>query len=202
MRVDPRTDPLTDLYLELDRAAIGASKKHKISCRKGCDACCHMLVALSSVEAERIAQRLWGMSESDRTGILKALSEQAEILASIEKELGEDQEEDIRIAYWQKVIPCAFLDPKTHLCRIYVVRPISCRTYMVKSPAKLCLSRDNVDVSCVTLSKNPKEFSVQVMHRLAYIVNASKQKELLVGVMPDLLLKVVSDVRQQLILSY
>jgi Fe-S-cluster containining protein len=129
----------------------------KISCRKGCGACCSNLVAISEVEARRIRDLVEGLPEPRRSvirarfaearqrleqaGLLETLSEPERWTAEVYAEL-------VGI-YFAQDIPCPFLEEGS--CSIYDERPITCREYLVTSPPEYCARLGSEGVKRVPL---------------------------------------------------
>ncbi len=88
-----------------------------IACRKGCAFCCHAYVAVSAPEALLAAQRLRSLPEPERTLAAARVRE-------IDHRTRELAPRD-RAGRW---IPCPMLEDGR--CRIYDVRPFSCRAEM------------------------------------------------------------------------
>ncbi|WP_223306876.1 YkgJ family cysteine cluster protein [Acidithiobacillus ferrivorans] len=74
-----------------------------VACRKGCAACCHMNVSITSLEAERLA---------------KASGRRSEALSTTVRHIPEEF----------SGTPCPFLDRKG-VCSIYQDRPLACRKH-------------------------------------------------------------------------
>ena len=140
-------------------ATLQAGKK--ISCQKGCDACCQrIMVPVSPPEAFALAKTLESLPQDHRARIKRRLAEtrerlQAAGLLPLLQELAEspNQKTDsdldpINRAYYALRLPCIFLE--NDACSIYEHRPAACREYLVTSPAELCQDTE----------KNP----VQVLH--------------------------------------
>ena len=116
----------------------------KISCTRGCGACCRNLVAISEVEARRIRDAVAKLPEPrcstvrarfaearqrlERAGLLEKL-QAADLWTSA------DYTALVGI-YFQQGIPCPFLEEES--CSIYEERPITCREYLVTSPPEYC----------------------------------------------------------------
>ena len=120
----------------------------RISCQKGCAACCRMLVPVSPLEAVALRRHLLTLPEERRLEVVDKLAEskhrleQAGLLHPL-KDLTEsgdslsDQELDpLNQAYYALRMPCPFLD--NEVCSIYEHRPAACRELLVTSPADLC----------------------------------------------------------------
>ncbi|TAJ08293.1 MAG: YkgJ family cysteine cluster protein [Nitrospirae bacterium] len=119
-----------------------------ISCKKGCAACCRMLIPLAAPEAFALADaiRAWpaeqreavltsladARAQLERTGVLPHLYE----IAESERQLDDDTFEPINRAYYALRLPCPFLVEE--VCSIYDDRPAACRELLVTSPAELC----------------------------------------------------------------
>ena len=112
------------LHALIDQA-MEAAKSLPISCRKGCSACCHFAVEITSDEAELMRDLL-----------------EAGIKIDSDK-LGRQSRLDLDSAAWR--IPwsdesrCVFLGNDSD-CRIYEHRPVACRKLLVTTPAALCAS--------------------------------------------------------------
>src|SRR5512141_2984721 len=115
-----------------------------ISCRKGCGACCRQLVPISEVEARRIGRLVDGLPEPRRSEVrerfARARGRLAEegLLAKLEdrESFVESEATPFGLAYFHLGIPCPFLEEES--CSIHADRPISCREYLVTSPAVNC----------------------------------------------------------------
>jgi Fe-S-cluster containining protein len=116
----------------------------RISCKKGCGACCRQLVPISEVDARRIRQVVDGYPEPRRT---KTRVRFAEAIQRLEEtglldklrhrdQWGNSEGRAIGLEYLQQGVPCPFLEEES--CSIYEERPITCREYLVTSPAEHC----------------------------------------------------------------
>jgi len=123
-----------------------------ISCKKGCGACCRQLVPISEVEARRIGELVESMPEPRRSQVRARFAEarrQLDEAGLLEKLLARDAwDEDMFIEigthYFRQGIACPFLEDES--CSIHVDRPITCREYLVTSPAENCAcpTKDNI----------------------------------------------------------
>ncbi|NWF71569.1 MAG: YkgJ family cysteine cluster protein [Nitrospirae bacterium] len=119
-----------------------------ISCRKGCAACCRMLVPLSVPEAFALRECVEQLPADRRTLLLNRLSETKDRLkheglwerltdvAEASSPVPDEELDPINRAYYALRIPCPYLD--NELCSIYEIRPAACRELLVTSPAELC----------------------------------------------------------------
>ena len=125
----------------------------KISCRKGCGACCRQLVAISLVEAQELDRVVAAMAP-ERQSVIRARFDaavrrldQAGLIdrnvplgdrALIARNRGSRAAtlQEISHRYFKLQIPCPFLEEES--CSIYADRPLVCREYHVTSPAERC----------------------------------------------------------------
>jgi len=119
-----------------------------ISCKKGCAACCRMLVPVSAPEAFALKDMIGALPEARRQATLRKVAEantrleQAGLLARLteiaetERQLSDEEMEPINRDYYALRMPCPFLE--NEVCSIYEDRPAACRELLVTSPAELC----------------------------------------------------------------
>ncbi len=147
----PLAQGLSDRVVQETSAAV-ESIGSRISCRKGCGACCCNLVAISEVEARRIAEVVDEMPEPRQAEIRSRFAEarhrleQSGLLPALQ-DPGEWTDEDytkLSAAYFRERLPCPFLEEGS--CSIHEDRPITCREYLVVSPAEHCAEDDSRDV--------------------------------------------------------
>jgi Fe-S-cluster containining protein len=119
----------------------------KISCTAGCGACCRMLVNISEVEARRTREVVEDMEEPRRSIVRARFAdarqrlEKAGLLARLQRQdqLKPDDYGNLCEEYFHLQIACPFLEDES--CSIYTERPITCREYLVTSPAEHCSRR-------------------------------------------------------------
>jgi Fe-S-cluster containining protein len=115
-----------------------------VSCRKGCGACCRQLVPVSPVEARHVARLVAHMPEPRKSKILSRFAaarrrlEEAGLWQRLNNRqaLPEDGVSEFGLAYFRLGIPCPFLEDES--CSIHLDRPLTCREYLVTSPAENC----------------------------------------------------------------
>jgi Fe-S-cluster containining protein len=129
--------------------AIGQveAKGEKVSCARGCSACCRSQpVPVTPPEALAISRLVTSLPEEQRRQVEGRFAErvqrleQAELApAYLERSADLTREEARQIAerYMALKIVCPFLVEDA--CSIYLHRPFVCRQYLVTSPAELCL---------------------------------------------------------------
>ncbi len=111
------------------------------SCRMGCAFCCYYPIIVNKMEAKLMKQTIASFPEQRRKKLyahidsyFQKYSKQLEELSAIETET--DQE--FKLAYREKQLPCVMLDTKTNQCMAYEIRPIPCRTYVNFADPKVC----------------------------------------------------------------
>lgn len=128
-----------------------------ISCRKGCGACCRQLVPISPVEARHVAALVQSLPSArqhvirqrfaqarqrlEAAGMWQKLQARADWPPSAVSELG--------LEYFRLGIACPFLEDEA--CSIHPQRPLTCREYLVTSPAEYCAAPQAQTVRCVPL---------------------------------------------------
>jgi Fe-S-cluster containining protein len=129
----------------------------KVSCRKGCGACCRQLVPIAEVEARQIQALVEGMPEPRRSEVRERFAEasrrieQAGLRAGMldPRRFTLEQARTVGLDYFRLGIACPFLEDES--CSIHEVRPIACREYLVTTPAANCSSPSFESVRCVPL---------------------------------------------------
>ena len=128
---------------------------HKVSCQKGCGACCRQMVPVSGVEARYLADLVEALPEPRRSEIRGRFDEARRRLAEsglLEKMRHNDQWTDddyqaMGVDYFRQAIACPFLEEES--CSIHPQRPVSCREYLVTSPAEHCALPRNENVRTI-----------------------------------------------------
>jgi Fe-S-cluster containining protein len=133
------------------------SQGRKISCTKGCGACCRQFVPIAEVEARYIRDLIERLPEPRRTevrGRFAAARRRLDEAGILEKLLHpeawpEGSHREFGLEYFRLGIPCPFLEDES--CSIHPDRPIACREYLVTSPAENCAKPTAETVRCVKL---------------------------------------------------
>lgn len=143
----PLMRSLGEQALQLEEAKVQQAG-HTISCRKGCGACCRVLVPVSPPEAFTLKKRFEQLPAPHRDRVLHRLStikntlNKAGLLGRLVQlsetrtQLSDEDMEPINQAYYAQRLPCIFLEDEA--CSIYEFRPAACREYLVTSPAEFC----------------------------------------------------------------
>ncbi|MCW5553363.1 MAG: YkgJ family cysteine cluster protein [Verrucomicrobiae bacterium] len=147
----PQFESLADRFVATAVEAVEADRR-RISCKRGCGACCRQLVPISGIEAQRLRELVNKMPERRRAeivarfqsaklrlengGLLKRLLAPGTIT---NKELTQ-----FGLEYFSQRIACPFLEEES--CSIHPNRPLVCREYLVTSPPENCArpARDTV----------------------------------------------------------
>lgn len=130
----------------LDRIGEEAKRAGRpITCRAGCGACCRQMVPVSLFEAEALMEWVRTLPEERRRVLeerfhraLVALRDAGVIESLLSERWMEDEASTTRLAidYFHAGVACPFLEEES--CSIHAIRPLSCREYVVTSPAELC----------------------------------------------------------------
>jgi Fe-S-cluster containining protein len=145
-----RLDDLLPLLQILSDNVVAAAEHEAeqqgvcISCRKGCGACCRQLVPISPVEARHVGRLVSEMPEPRKSEIVSRFAAARRRLEEVgiwerldnRQEWPEDGVTEIGLEYFQQRIPCPFLEDES--CSIHRERPLTCREYLVTSPAENC----------------------------------------------------------------
>lgn len=123
---------------QLVESEIDSEKDIQISCRKGCSACCHMEVEVTSYEAKILGKLVKDGHAIDRSRLQR------------------QSQRTLQDAQWKQGPrnadnPCVFLNGEGS-CSIYEHRPVMCRRHSVTTPPKNC---DTLDAT-ITVRYFPK----------------------------------------------
>jgi Fe-S-cluster containining protein len=136
----------TETHRLEEQAVIRAGGR--ISCQKGCAACCRMLVPVSPLEAIALRRELLSLPDERRFHMIEKIAEskrrleQAGLLARLTDladsgdALSDEALEPLNRDYYALRMPCPFLE--NEVCSIYEHRPAACRELLVTSPPELC----------------------------------------------------------------
>lgn len=142
-RILPVLQQMTNKFVDIG-VKVAEQRGESVSCTKGCGACCSQLVPISEIEVYHIANLVEEMPEARR----KIVKEKFEKACRRFHEIGvfrridatsDFSTEEIRkiaVEYFEQNISCPFLEDQA--CSIHPVRPLSCREYLVTSPAEIC----------------------------------------------------------------
>jgi Fe-S-cluster containining protein len=153
----PVFQSLAEVVVEQGVKAV-QKQGQKVSCTKGCGACCRQLVPISPLEARHIRDLVDHLPEPRRTLIRARFAEagqrlnDAGLLDKLQHpdQLPKDQVRPLGAEYFALKIACPFLEDES--CSIYPDRPIACREYLVTSPPENCARPSADTVHCVPLA--------------------------------------------------
>jgi Fe-S-cluster containining protein len=163
--------------MTLDDGLIGlavASEERlgrKVSCRKGCSACCRHAVPLSPPEAWLLRDLVVSFAPEQKGKILERFANIKDRLdqegfgrRSLPHSASMDEVQALGLDYFRLGLACPFLDEDT--CLIYPQRPYSCRTHLVTSPAEYCSEPDLYAVKPVQMAISLTEILSKLAARL------------------------------------
>jgi Fe-S-cluster containining protein len=133
-----------------------------VSCRAGCGACCRQAVPIGETEALNLARVIGEMPEARKAHVLErfARAVAALDLAGMRERLQPEALKDkgaqrkMALDYFALGVACPFLEEES--CSIHADRPLSCREYLVTSPAVNCAAPSADTIKMIPL---PGKFS-------------------------------------------
>lgn len=138
-------------------AARSAAEGRAVTCKAGCGACCRQLVPLAAAEARRLAAVVAALPEPRQSLVRErfAAAVTAVEATGLMDRLTDPVERDPQAgrAYFRLGIACPFLEDEA--CSIHPDRPLSCREYLVTSPAEVCRELNVEGVERLTLEGDP-----------------------------------------------
>ena len=140
-------------------AALGEARARReglrISCAKGCGACCRQLVPISPTEARHLAALVAAMpperAAQVRQRFAEALSKMqaAGLLPHGDPFPDKLAYREFGLAYFRQGVACPFLHEES--CSIHRDRPLVCREYQVTSPPAACAQLGSGEVRQVAV---------------------------------------------------
>lgn len=155
-RILPVLQKMTNGFVEIGVKEV-EKQGETVSCAKGCGACCSQLVPISAIEVYHIAEIVEQMPEAKRKTVKEKFEKASRyfhetgLFARIDAsaDLSAEEIRAIAVEYFQANIPCPFLEDQS--CSIHPVRPLSCREYLVTSPAEICSAPTPATVKTVEI---------------------------------------------------
>lgn len=152
----PLFQQLTNMIVQEGVEQIEATGE-KISCKKGCGACCRQLVPIAEPEAYQLQALVEAMPEPRRTEIKKRFSDGREklihagVLEKVETPSATNKEVAVALGlkYFHTGVPCPFLEEES--CSIHPDRPLACREYLVTSSPEHCANPTQETVQCIAI---------------------------------------------------
>lgn len=146
-RMLPVLQTITDRFVDT-AVEVFTGKDEEISCKMGCAACCRQAIPLAEIEVYQISELVENMPEPRRTQIkqkfgdacdkLKKINwfERLENIYNSDSTAKTEEIQTLALEYLGQNIECPFLEEES--CSIYQDRPLSCREFLVTSPAENC----------------------------------------------------------------
>jgi Fe-S-cluster containining protein len=155
-RMLPIFQQMANSFVEMGVADV-TDAGGKISCQKGCAACCRQPIPLAEIEAYRLVELIEALPEPRRSEIKSRFDKACRHFHEIgwfEKLdrcalLPKAEREKIVLEYFYEGVECPFLEAGA--CSIYDERPVACREYLVTSPAENCSQPEPETVRMVGL---------------------------------------------------
>lgn len=152
----PILQRLDDTLVDAAIAAVQREGK-TVSCRAGCGACCRQLVPISRTEAHCLTELIVNLPEDRRNRVvdrfLRGRGGAAPAGCSIGSGPRQGSPTPTNRAglceYFRAQVACPLLEDES--CSIYPDRPLSCREYLVTSPAAWCREPDSNVIEKVPL---------------------------------------------------
>ncbi len=154
----PDAQRLADQLSERSAAKVEQAG-HRISCQKGCGACCRQMVPVSPAEARHLTALVEAMPAGRRAAVRARFKSAQETLGKAG--LGEPGHPEadkcayraFGLGYFRMGVACPFLEEES--CSIHADRPLVCREYLVTSPAAACAVLGAGQVRQVTMPVHP-----------------------------------------------
>ena len=151
---------LTDFVVDRGVAAAEAAGR-TVSCRAGCGACCRQLVPISQAEARALAALVAAFPEPRRSELRRRFDDALQalhaggVVAEIDaaRDVTNEAAADLGLRYFERGVACPFLEEEA--CSIHPDRPLSCRQYLVTSPATHCAAPAPATIDMVALPARP-----------------------------------------------
>jgi Fe-S-cluster containining protein len=159
-RMLPIFQQMTNSFVGMAENAI-ENAGVRISCSKGCGACCRQAIPLAEIEAYKIAEMVAAMPDARREEIKNRFAAAWHHFSEIGwferlddcATMSDKERETVVLEYFYEGIPCPFLEEES--CLIHAERPLSCREYLVTSPAENCSQLSAEKIRMVDLPIKP-----------------------------------------------
>lgn len=154
----PMIQQIAVAVVGLAEEAVRAEGK-RVSCRAGCGACCRQVVPLAEAEAHHVRDLVESLPEprrqqvKDRFAAGRQKLVDAGLLDTFRDATEIADRAEAGLAYFRLGIACPFLEEES--CSIHPDRPLSCREYLVTSPAENCGAPSRETVRQVLLPARP-----------------------------------------------
>lgn len=161
-RMLPIFQQMTNSFVAMTENAV-ENAGGRISCAKGCAACCRQAIPLSEIEAYQIAEMVEAMPEPRRTEIKNKFETARMHFSEIGwferldgcANVSPPEREAVVLEYFYENLTCPFLEDEC--CSIHAQRPLACREYLVTSPAENCFQLSAEKIRMVDLPIKPSD---------------------------------------------
>jgi Fe-S-cluster containining protein len=137
--------------------AADTREDRRVSCAKGCGACCRQMVPVSPVEARELARLVAAMPPRRAAAVRQRFADAHQRMdaAGLGPARGHPDDDKAAyraysLAYFSQGVPCPFLEDES--CSIHPQRPLVCREYLVTSPPEVCAALGDQPVRMVPVS--------------------------------------------------
>lgn len=135
------SEALKEIYKQQDEIILKVIEKYKTTCQKGCCHCCYLLATISFADGILLAEHIF--DNEDWKKWVDILAKHASTCC---------YEGMTQPNYFEKQIPCAFLDTENKLCKIYDIRPAACRYHYSADAPEKCSVEAPRDVTFALLN--------------------------------------------------
>ena len=159
-RMLPVIQKMANTLVDRSVRAVEAAGE-KISCKKGCGACCRQVVPIAEIEAYQLAELVEKLPEPRRSEVRQRFANAYSHFKDIGwfdhiDDLANASRDDLArrgLEYFREGVPCPFLVDES--CSIHQDRPVSCREYLVTSPAENCSSPSAQTIKLIDITLKP-----------------------------------------------
>lgn len=127
---------MEQVYARADRELASLHKDPRVSCKRGCNACCRMHTIISMPEAVMIVNTYPRLVQN-RLAVLEEHARTIERICATYDNQTLDKEREIADDWWMLQLQCPFV-MKDGNCGVYSVRPAPCRTHFSEDDPELC----------------------------------------------------------------
>ena len=167
-RMLPTFQKVTDDFVQFG-IENESSNGRQVSCGKGCSACCYQAIPIAPAEAFALAELIESFDEEKKERLERRFEDATSKLREIGwfEEVGDltagdsQSRQKLGMDYFGLNLPCPFLEDD--LCSIHDQRPMSCREYVVTSPAENCGSPTPETIDMVSLPTTPSRIFREVV---------------------------------------
>lgn len=164
-----KAERMLPIFRQITNSFVGMGEEKaesagdKISCHKGCGACCRQAIPLAEIETYKIAELVESLPEPRRAEIKNRFEAAWHHFADIGwferldkcQNLLPEEREKVVLEYFYEGVACPFLEDES--CSIHEARPLVCREYLVTSPPENCANPSPEKIKMVEMSVKPSQ---------------------------------------------